>query len=539
MKNKIDNYILYSLILFSVYCAVIIGISWDELDQLAEGNRRLKYLFSFGTYDYLDYRDRLGWEFYPGFYHTLSTFVTKMFPKKYEIETLHLINWSFSIFTIFGISKISSELFNKKVGRIVFLLCFFNPIFFGHIAINQKDMIIAFANIWSTYLILRYLKNQQIDKKRNRYVILAGLVIGFGLGVRIVFLVTLVPIIVISIIDVLFSKKIIDDKFSNKKLIVDVFKISAIGYTLMILCWPDTHQNIFVLPFKLFFESLNFEFGILFSLLNGNVYNTAETPKSYLIINFLYKLPEFILLSYLVFIYLILKNKSFFNSKFKFFNTKLILILFIIIFPNLLLLISPYKIYDGLRLFLYLIPYICIIPGLAIYYLITNYKILISKILLTAIFSLFAYYLLIFFSLTPYQYTYLNALSGDFSKAHKKFENDYWAVSIKELVNQIPSNKDLLNNVDLKLTFCGAADDNVKPYLKKIKNFQFKQVNWSTEDYDYVIMTNRLVIPNLAEGSADANNLKNIITCFDRFKGIDIVTVSRNGLILSTLRKKN
>ena len=36
MKNKIDNYILYSLILFSVYCAVIIGISWDELDHLAE-----------------------------------------------------------------------------------------------------------------------------------------------------------------------------------------------------------------------------------------------------------------------------------------------------------------------------------------------------------------------------------------------------------------------------------------------------------------------------------------------------------------------
>ena len=187
---------------------------------------------------------------------------------------------------------------------------------------------------------------------------------------------------------------------------------------------------------------------------------------------------------------------------------------------------------------MYLIPYICIIPGLAIYYLITNYKILISRILLTIIFSLSAYYLLIFFTLTPYQYTYLNVLSGDFSKAHKKFENDYWAVSIKELVNQIPNNKDLLNNIDLKLTFCGAADDNVKPYLKKIKNFQFKQVNWSTEDYDYIIMTNRVIQPNLTEKSMDADNLKNYKTCFDRFKGVDVVTVSRNGLILSTLRKK-
>ena len=72
--------------------------------------------------------------------------------------------------------------------------------------------------------------------------------------------------------------------------------------------------------------------------------------------------------------------------------------------------------------------------------------------MLTSTFCLFVYYLFIFFSLTPYQYTYLNILNGDFSKAHKKFENDYWAVSIKELVNQIPSNKDLLNNIDLKLT---------------------------------------------------------------------------------------
>jgi len=535
MKNKIDNIILYLLILFSLYCALIIGISWDELFYIDKANERLKYLFSFGSYDYLDYGNQ---RFYPGLYNTLAIFITKMFPKKYEIEILHLINYSFSILTIFGISKISSELFNKKVGKIVFLLCFFNPIFFGHMAINEKDMIVAFSNIWATYLIIRYLKNQHIKEKRNRYIMLAGLAIGLGLGVRIVFFSTLIPIILISIFDVLFFKKMTNKKFSNKKLIADAFKVFAIAYILMISCWPDTHKNIFILPFKLLVESFNGIFGISLGLLNGNFYSTSETPKSYLIINLLYKLPEFILLSYLAFIFLILKNKSFFNSRFKSFDIKLILILFIIVFPQLLLSVSPYKIYDGLRLFLYLIPYICIIPGLTIYYLIINYKIHISKILLTAIFSLFAYHLLIFFSLTPYQYTYLNLLNGDFSKAHKKFENDYWAISLKELVNQIPNNKDLLNNKELRLAFCGAADDNVKLYLKKIKNFQFKQVNWLTEDYDYIIMTNRITAASSSKGNLEASNLTNIKTCFDRFKGIDIITVSRNGLILSTLRKK-
>ena len=157
----------------------------------------------------------------------------------------------------------------------------------------------------------------------------------------------------------------------------------------MVSCWPDTHQNIFILPLKLGIESLNFPIGPSFGLLNGNFYNAEETPKSYLLINLLYKLPEFILLCYVLFVYLIIKNINFFNSKFKFFNLKLILLLFIILFTQLLFLINPYRIFDGLRFFLYLIPYICIIPGLAIYCLMVNYKNHIYKILLTSVFSAF------------------------------------------------------------------------------------------------------------------------------------------------------
>ena len=52
--------------------------------------------------------------------------------------------------------------------------------------------------------------------------------------------------------------------------------------------------------------------------------------------------------------------------------------------------------------------------------------------------GLFIYYLFVFISLTPFQYTYLNLLNGDFKKANEKFENDYLSVSVKELINQIP-----------------------------------------------------------------------------------------------------
>ena len=108
--------------------------------------KRLKYLFSLGRNEY----PLTHWahKYYPGFFDTISAFITKMFPEKYEIETLNIVRSIFSISAIFGISRLSRELFNKEIGKIVFVLCFFNPIFFGHMAINPKDTIIVFANVW-------------------------------------------------------------------------------------------------------------------------------------------------------------------------------------------------------------------------------------------------------------------------------------------------------------------------------------------------------------------------------------------------------
>jgi len=51
-------------------------------------------------------------------------------------------------------------------------------------------------------------------------------------------------------------------------------------------------------------------------------------------------------------------------------------------------------------------------------------------------------------------------------------------------------------------------------------------------------MTNRVVVPSKMIEGSNINNLENLETCFNKFKGEDIITVTRNGLILSTIRKK-
>ena len=63
-------------------------------------------------------------EYYSSIYWSLLYFITEIFPAKYKIEVSHLINLIFSLSVIFGIGKISKELFNKKVGEITFLILF-------------------------------------------------------------------------------------------------------------------------------------------------------------------------------------------------------------------------------------------------------------------------------------------------------------------------------------------------------------------------------------------------------------------------------
>ena len=530
MLKKVEVFTLSLLIVFATYCALTIGSSWDEIFEMNIGKERLKYLFSFGSYKYFDFYNS---RFYPGFYNTLAIFVSKMFPIKYEIEIWHLTNAVFSILSIVGIYKITSYLFNKKVGKIVFLLCFINPIFFGHMAMNSKDTMIVFANVWSTYIFLRYLQNQNLSNKRNRYVLLGGLAVGFGTGVRLPFIATLFPLIIFLLIDIFFFKKICSSKFSIKKFSFDLTKVLIIAYLITISTWPHVYNNIFIEPFKIFIDQTSpGAFGVNWLLLNGSFFDTLSLPKPYILINFFYKSPEFILLCYLIFIFFVIGNKNFFLSQFDFFWIKLSLILFIFLFPTIFFIVIAYRVYDGLRLFLYLIPYFNIIPGLAIYYLIYNYKPLTLKFLSGVIVSLFIYYLFIFISLTPYQYTYLNIFIGNFSNAYKKFENDYWAISIKELVKKIPKETSLVsNNKKIKIAFCGVPHNTAKKELSKLKDLKYEQKYLYSKDIDFIMMTNRIV------ANKEENTLDKVKTCFEKFEGENLIAVERNGLILSTIRK--
>ena len=525
MIKKNSSIFLFVLVLYSIFCAIQLGVTWDTFFYYELGKDRLDYLLSLGTDD--SFKRVPHSKYLPGAYSTISAFFVQFFPKKYLVESLYFLNLSFSFLTLVGIYKISKELFNKDIGRITFLLCFFNPIFFGHMAMNHNDNILAFSNVWFFYLLLKYFKKQYEPSCRNKYVILSGLSLGLGLGVRSSFIITILPFFIFIFLDYIYSKSLFSKKFSNKKFSLDILKVLGIAYFFMVLFWPQTHLNILTKPFLLTLEGLSYGFGVPFIMLNGEIYLTQQFPKNYILTNLLYKLPEVIILSYIIFIFLFIKISKYLNNIFESFYNKILLIVLIIILPNLLLFLSPYSPYDGLRFFLYLIPYISIIPSILIFFLIKNLKNNFYKAFSVTVFIFFIFNIINFFYLTPYHYVYLNLLAGKNTNHSNKFENDYWGVSSKKLISKIQESKIIKKGSLVKFATCGIEEKAQIEYLKKIKNLNFRMVNKS-DDYDFILMNNRIIF----DQKIDSNKIE---TCYEKFSGIDILDIKVRGLVISKI----
>ena len=105
VKSQVKSYkkiIFFILILFSIYCALSIGFSWDEGFLINQGKVTANYLLSLGFSDPEDVFRR---EFYSPIYYSLRFLFVQAFPIKYHLEVGHLVNLFFSLTAIIGLKK--------------------------------------------------------------------------------------------------------------------------------------------------------------------------------------------------------------------------------------------------------------------------------------------------------------------------------------------------------------------------------------------------------------------------------------------------
>jgi len=520
MQNSLYKLLVYfslALALFSLYCALNIGLSIDENYHHRNGGLRYLYLTSLGKFDAYDWKNT---RYYPGLYdtihYTLFKLIDFLIDTKHIVKIKHFINYLFSSLGVLGLFFVNKKIFNKELAILSCILTLLNPFFFGQMGMNPKDPIIFFALIWTIYFFIKYLEN--IYGSRFKYLVFMSVFIGFGTGIRLTFMGLLLPIGLIWIYTIL------QKKIKPSSVLSDLFFGSIIILFLTTLTWPHVHDGNYELIFETIKKSSKWLIGFKHGIINGNFYEIQNTPRTYILDIFLYRMPIYfsilIIFSYIIIFF----KKKFFIEKINLNFLKTFSLLNIILFfPIILMIITKTHLYDNVRLFLFTIPFFATIASVGLFFIIIKFK---EFNYLYKSFSFIVLFLLIlslyrFTLLTPYQYVYTNYYSSPiFSQAQNKFEHDYGSVSYGELIKKIVKKYGELEASKLKIRTCANHHFAYRFYFNQI----LKTKQTKGEEADFVILTDR----NLRYRKKN---------CLQLFEGEDILSVKRLGLTLSTFRK--
>ena len=104
---------------------------------------------------------------YSTLYWSVLSFINQMFPKKFNLEIYHIIKFIFWFNDYSWFIKLNKILFNKSIAKISSIFLFLFPFFYGHFAINFKDIILAFAHVWIIYYIYKYIFKNYFNFKKK------------------------------------------------------------------------------------------------------------------------------------------------------------------------------------------------------------------------------------------------------------------------------------------------------------------------------------------------------------------------------------
>ena len=559
--NRIIISVISLLILFAWWTSLSIGLSSDEYFHHINGLKRYNFLTSLGEDENFQFRNN---EFYPGLYDTLSyaigqiiLIINKKFYANNIDIVMHSVNIIFSTLSILGLYLFSKKIFNKNIALVSVLLTLLNPFFFGHMGMNSKDIVIFFSLIWFAYYFYLYcVENKNITKN----LLLSSFFIGFGCGVRLTFLVVVFPVVICGLI-YLFNRYRSDYLDLIKRLSLHILIAFFITIFLVVLCWPHIFasiqsDNLFRFLSIIIKNTINWNDGPKIGILNGEYYEVFNTPKSYFIYFIVYRLPIYFSILLIFSYYLMFFKKLKIRDEIVDFNNKFLIINIIAFFPILLVLILSANVYDNIRLFLFVIPFFCIIASFSINQLFKTFKDNTkNKIFVSIIFILFSVSFYRFLILTPYQYTYVNYVYPSYEKTIDKFEQDYWGTSYKELVKKMKSEYSIKEVQSFKIADCYGGDSTLLYYLNK--NFGVKRLYNIDERplrATHIVLTNRSFLDVLnnpligdlvdEKGTMKVKDIEKIVrtpgvktTCFSHYDGEDQVIVSRDGAKFSSIRK--
>ncbi|HLO33275.1 MAG TPA: hypothetical protein VK249_29275 [Anaerolineales bacterium] len=476
--SKTEKYLLTFWFIVNILVGLIIvrdfGISYDEPDYYLYAQNTvdayksffaLAYLPVFGPHDLPNYG--------PAFiiFPELAIRVLKLiFPNLLTADV-----WHFSYFLLFQLGglclyALARRWFNGWSAWGVLLLYNSQPLLWGHAFINPKDipfMVFFLFTLWSGFRLAdsqgaqnievsfsapkirsfafpRFTVKESIPFLRSPQLLLAGILLGMTMSIR---LIGPLPGLIV-ILYLVFT-------LGQKSLPVTSAYLICAAIT-MFITWPYLWPH----PIGHWMDSLvlmvNFPWPgrVLF---NGQFYNAQGLPISYLPTLLNTQLTESLLI--LIYCGLMILVVAILRQHIRL-DLFLVLLLGAIL-PLIGLTISRATMYDNFRQFLFLLPPLILLAGLALELIFSALKPAGLRFAVLIALAFPGIYAIV--QLHPYQYVYYNSFVGGTRGAFRRFEMDYWCTSYREaalwLNKNTPENASIGSNCPTDLLYAYLRPD--------------------------------------------------------------------------------
>jgi hypothetical protein len=412
------------------------GLTWDELMQIQYGDYVLAWFRS-------DFRDDSALTYknlylYGGLFDaTAQWLVSKLAPPHDILSVRHVLSAVVAVLGACASYACAAQVAGKRAGVIAGLMLLLTPTWLGHGLFNPKDVPFGAAAGFASYAALRIATRTSMLSWGDAA--FAGLCCGIALAVRPggLFLLSY-PLLAA------YGRWLLDATSTSGRgrplrstlqaggsITLRLIFTCSLAWLLMISTWPWAQQAPFTRPFAGLAEAAHFSWDANM-LYRGEFISSMHVPADYLFVWFGITLPE----TYLVAVLcgcielaatgrrIALRHRRAFA---------LCLLAWFVVSPLLAVLIVHPVIYDAHRHFLFILPPLAALAGVALARFFEDRAL--GRVRLAIACALAAVAMLVVFdmaSLHPYEYIYFNRSSGGLRAASGRFETDYWGASYRE-----------------------------------------------------------------------------------------------------------
>jgi 4-amino-4-deoxy-L-arabinose transferase-like glycosyltransferase len=406
------------------------GLGWDDYTHAQYGELLLNYYAS-------GFSDQRALSFvnlymYGGGFDMAAEALGKILPLNL-FETRRLAGGLIGLAGLAVTWRLARRIGGPVAGLAAVVLLAACPLFFGHMMMNAKDAPFAVAMILLLLGLVRILSDY--PRPRLPSIVLFGIGLGLTIGSRTLGVLAGAPMIAAMALLIAIETKAKGAKpaFARAgKFIVYLLPGFVLAYAVMGAVWPWSVQELLnpwraLVYFSHFFEAPWRE------LFAGTLVLVPDMPRSYVPTLFTLQMPVLFLalaIAGILGAFVAAARRDLPRRR----RAIFLCVVMAAVFPAALTVAARPAMYNGIRHFVFLLPPLAVLAGLAAARLFeTAGRFRFGVAGAAGIFALgVALPAIDMVRLHPYEYTYYNRLAGGIAGAQSRYMLDYWGLSFKQ-----------------------------------------------------------------------------------------------------------